>query len=102
MSYADPAIVETLAINVKSGIPPQVMSLATGMADRYLDAQLSKTFLDWRILTLAPELIPEQAVIAASMMAAGRVEQMMFAASGTVRENKYGSDLEEEGSHDDR
>ena len=99
-TYADLALVTALAYNVQSpqGIPPSVMVIALGLADRYVDSQIAKVFLDWPLLTLTPELVPEQAVIASSLIAAGKVESMLYAVNTAVGKlNQYGMDLEQEG-----
>lgn len=99
--FASEPIIRELAINVKSlpnGIPPKIMGIVKRQADVYVDSQLSLVYTDWQILKLAPELVPEQAVIAASLIAAGRAESILYAVNTVAgKVNQYGIDLEQEG-----
>ena len=98
ISYANMDMVENLAINVKQGVPPEILAIAIGQADRYVSAKMIATFNDWAKLALAPELVPDQVVVASSLIAAGKVECMMFAVNTAGgKSNQYGMDLEQEG-----
>ena len=90
-----------LAINVKSlpaGVPPRIMTLVKSQTNAFVDSLMTPVFSDWQMLKLAPELIPEQIIVAASLIAAGKVEAIMYAANAAGGQpNQYGIDLDQDG-----
>lgn len=96
--YADSSLVTALCVNVtasKNSINSKVMALALNMANRYIDGKLTGAFKYWYTMTLAPEVVPDQVVVCASLLAAGRIECIMYAVNtSNGRRNAYGEDLQ--------
>jgi hypothetical protein len=98
---ADPRLVWQLAINITGSggkIPEANMRVAIGQANRYVDAKLSSSYPNWWMVNFVPELRPEQVIVAASLIAAGKIEQAMYAVNTAFgKVNPYGQKLEAEG-----
>lgn len=98
---ADYQMVQYLAINITGSggvIPEANMNVALGQANRYVDAKMAQSYPNWWMVNFVPEMRPEQVVVAASLIAAGKIEQMMYAVNTAYgKVNPYGAGMEAEG-----